>query len=143
MAKMKGEPPNRSKNYNNVFTPGQVQEGGSLGYAIANLLRGLARSQAGKTATKSQFPKSNVKVVKKPSQTARLGGPKKGPVTKYPVKKAVKKAAPKVAPKRREKTPAEMERDIERAAARKEMIAKKKAQAAKIRSSREWAAKRS
>ena len=85
MAKMKGEPPNRSNNYNDVFTPGQVQEGGSLGYAIANLLRGLARSQAGKTATKSQFPKSNVKVVKKPVKKTAVK--KQAPIKKAPAKK--------------------------------------------------------
>jgi len=69
----KGEPANRSKNRKDVFTPGKVQESGSLGYMVASLMRALARSKDKKAISKlaktpsgssRKYPKSNVKVKK-------------------------------------------------------------------------------
>jgi len=69
----KGEPANRSTNRKDVFTPGKVQESGSLGYMVASLMRALARSKDKKAISKlaktpsgssRKYPKSNVKVKK-------------------------------------------------------------------------------
>lgn len=131
---MKGEAPNQSKNYNRVFKKGDVQEGGSLGYAVASLLRALARKQGKKPATKSEYPKSNVKVVK----------PKKAPVGKkidprrkakeYPSSKPYPKPVKKRAPAKRSPDPARAKRTPEQIAAARDAtkpLVKKKAPAKK------------
>jgi hypothetical protein len=88
----KGEPANRSTNRKDVFTPGKVQESGSLGYMVASLMRALARSKDKKAISKlaktpsgssRKYPKSNVKVKKTAvKKTLQPRAKKKAPAKK-------------------------------------------------------------